>query len=444
MSILKTDHVGFHILLFFLLPAIFQIASASESDKILFQQDFSKISDLEKEGWEINDPGNTVSVETGKDGLVLNFRHKPYKGGTLSHLVPAAENEEITLDMNIGAAYTNYQHFSLKFAFENMLFAIKNYFGGHLLLRYSIRDNKWITISTEVPLSKRTRIRIQSFKTEKGKTLQYFIDDMESPVFFEEAVNEKAAPVGKEYISIGNYGLSLGEITHIIYSLTLCELAGEQGNGRSELQKGKAAYFKGVAYGRYQIPEIMKGLGINDITTYVITNKPPALTSQNTFRIDKVPPLNGANKEYIFMVDFPLNKGILKDASMEEIKRNVKNGSTLVILGGLCTLNKGEFQDSLLKDIVPLNMTAPWAIEKLDNKEIFPGGHIQYIHNLIPENKSEVISSIDGKALWISHKHGKGRVVVFLGMPCGKSPQGLFWESGKWPDYAAEIISRKL
>jgi hypothetical protein len=208
-----------------------------------------------------------------------------------------------------------------------------------------------------------------------------------------------------------------------------------------------ADIYRGIAFNRYRIPEILQAIKVESRDVYSLTNRAPALGAENNFKIDKIPSIiNAHRKQYILMFDFPLNKGMLPDLAIEKLVRDVKAGSHLFIFGGLVTLNKGQFQGTAIDEVLPVNVDNPWAIKKMQMSNLYPGAALRYMHDLSikPDVAQTIRKTSTGEPICVTRKIEKGKVSVFLGMPSGTSEdsdQTMFWESPSWPEYAAKLIN---
>lgn len=213
----------------------------------------------------------------------------------------------------------------------------------------------------------------------------------------------------------------------------------------AEVLAYEALVFRGIAFERYKLPEILKELGVKKVIDYTITNRTPALTPENIFRLDKLPPINPKKaRQYIIMADFPLNAGVMPGIAIESIIKDVKRGSTLVILGGLFTLNKGEFSTTPLASLLPVKTGNPWAIKKQAVPLETPGGSVIYLHDIPLVDDAEIIYQSNKQPLWVVKKCEKGRIIVFMGIPSGTADTAttLFWKSPAWAEFAADMIKK--
>ena len=143
----------------------------------------------------------------------------------------------------------------------------------------------------------------------------------------------------------------------------------------------------------------------------------------------------------------------------ERIVENVESGGTLVVLGGLFTLDRGCFRGGKLHRILPIALPEgfgsrpadnPLSLEAEDQKlaarltsaPVAPAA-LWYHGTELTEGARTLVAA--GKVPFLAIRpHGKGQVVLVNGMRCGAFGEGIvpFWKWEKWPDFLAEVIRR--
>jgi hypothetical protein len=191
---------------------------AKAGDTIVFKQDFSKITSLKDAGWKsVN--GLATKFEL-KDGcLEMFFAQAPYKGGHIHHEVPLISKGTLSFELALDTNREKYDHFSFKISMYNITLSFKKVGSRHDLIRYY--NGKWKVLANNVPLVKKFKVKI-SFDNEE-KIVQYFIDDMESPVMIDEEVILVPEKGKSPILLIGNYGLATGNLEHKIYNIELAK-----------------------------------------------------------------------------------------------------------------------------------------------------------------------------------------------------------------------------
>ena len=104
--------------------------------------------------------------------------------------------------------------------------------------------------------------------------------------------------------------------------------------------------------------------------------------------------------QYIVLADMPLKP--IPPYVRKRIIKSVENGGTLIILGGLFTLQKGGFSGSELEPLLPVSIKDLWSeVTALPDAKVF---------------------KFDGRDAVISRTYGKGMVHVVPGNPV-KTPE---------------------
>lgn len=183
---------------------MFIIGSILTADEVLWQEDFAKDGTLQ-------DNGFAVAVKNAKDNFVVKNKeaiftctNAPYKGLVLQKKVQLVPQSEITFEANIRMEGSG------KFS----LFALKMELGNLIM---SFRDRKWfIHRPSANDWFQPGKIKYNVWQKYKirfdaaNRTAEYYIDDMDVPVFVDE--KSEFDPTAGDLLKIGNYGLSSGTV----------------------------------------------------------------------------------------------------------------------------------------------------------------------------------------------------------------------------------------
>jgi len=136
----------------------------------------------------------------------------------------------------------------------------------------------------------------------------------------------------------------------------------------------------------------------------------------------------------------------------------VRQGGTLLILGGLVTLGQNWNMARGWDALLPVRLSMPWEIRRCDPpvriaapKAGAPLAGIAwdrpplvlYRHTVDPAEGAEILlTGVGGEPLLVAKRHGRGRVIVFAGTVLGEAPDGqtAFWDSPAWPEFLARVI----
>jgi len=134
---------------------------------------------------------------------------------------------------------------------------------------------------------------------------------------------------------------------------------------------------------------------------------------------------------------------------VRQIESYVKDGGSLLVLGGPFTLGLGRFAENGLAEILPVELAAfdlKWekrgvafdgaadhpAVKGLD---LDKRPMVYWIHRVRPKKNAQVVLEAGPYPLLVAGAYGKGKVIVFTGTPMGLPAEGQlpFWKWDGWP-----------
>ncbi|MFA6666125.1 MAG: hypothetical protein WCT06_06105 [Armatimonadota bacterium] len=434
-------------------------ANAAISKEVVFSQDFQgkdgkKIEDL---GWTRNGTDEQSTWEI-KDGVLeITCFNKPYKGGYIRMKVPFVTRGEFSFDVNINSkGSSGYQHLSLRVGLYNLKTAFNGYMKNKWMRIFdgaAGKDGDWAYMSKDVPVGKTIKCKIL-FDASK-ETIEYYCEDMENPCYVEQGVKLSPAADGSGSILIGNYGVASDTIINQISNIKLVSFDGKPKASAAieQPRAGQTTVYRGMAFERYRLEEMLSALHVNNARVYT-TLVGLGLRPVNSFRLDRQPSLlSSVRDSLIIMADVPLGPGgAVQEALQRRLKEDISSGAHLVILGGLFTLDRGQFEGSPLEEVLPVKLDGIRGLAKAPKPLPIEDGSgasekvasIFYYHDLTPVSNACVLASADGHPLIVSRPFGKGLVTVFTGMPCGMTSgrSQAFWEWSGWPKYMAQMICK--
>jgi Putative glutamine amidotransferase len=407
------------------------------TDKIVWQENFDKPGTMKSNGWtpvKVS-PRDNWKIKGGTLKALCAFQ--PYKGSCYTKEIPFINKGVLTFDVNINSNHAkNYKHLSLQFKFYNILTSFKGYKKNWMRLY----KGKW-RIMGKIPNAKWIKCKIV-FDNTAGSA-EYYIGDMANPTMVDTDIKFKPEKNGKGKLMLGNYGLANTTVLNEVDNIRLCKSTDSR--VKSASISNTAMVFRGITYNYYQLDKIARALNITKFRNYTLITG-LALHSKNNFHLDKKPPIKlQTMPRYIIMADMPLKKSV-PDYVISMITKSVKQGAALLILGGMFTLNKGDFHNTPIAKILPVKLGSPWDL--LDLKEPVKISNnlegkpvVKYLHPLKLTAGAKVLASAGNHPFIVSGKYGKGKVIVCLGMPCGKFPAGEvpFWQWDKWPEFISNF-----
>jgi hypothetical protein len=277
---------------------------------------------------------------------------------------------------------------------------------------------------------------------------------MENPSYVEQGVKLSPSSNGKDApeLFIGNYGLATGTIVNQISNIKLVSFDGKPKASADVVPQprtGQTTVYRGIAFERYRLDEILNALHVSNARVYTMLVG-LALQPRNNFRLDRLPSLlSPVTDSLIIMADMPLGpEQAVQEALRRRVKEDVAGGAHLVILGGLFTLDKGEFAGSSLEELLPVKLAGSKGVSKADKPLPIDGADetasILYYHDLTPASDARVLASAGGHPLVVSRQFGNGIVTVFTGIPSGalSGQSQPFWKWKDWPRYMAQMICK--
>jgi len=220
---------------------------------------------------------------------------------------------------------------------------------------------------------------------------------------------------------------------------------------RTESNIGEAYLINGMYHEFFRMPEILKQLGIQDVTKFYCRKQytASALSLTPSFPYS----LSALKKtKYIF-----LNNAILTLWDRTLVQKFVEQGGTLIVFGGYYSFGKGEIKGTVFENLYPVKVMDCFDIIKTGKSEyLVPNRSFSYLrpfrwkdnpvclyrHNVLVKNKASILVRSGEKPFLVSWKIGKGRVIVCLGTPLGEPQKGQlpFWEWRDWPAMMAAIL----
>lgn len=191
----------------------------------------------------------------------------------------------------------------------------------------------------------------------------------------------------------------------------------------------KALIFYGIYTQHYHLDKVFEGWDV------ILADSPPARTKL-------IPPATTID-QYSVIVLSDINAGCLPGIVVNRLKRYVKNGGALLVLGGPYAYGQGNYQTSGLDEMLPVESaffdlqpekSVKKIVSKRDDIKIESPLSFYWRHRC-PVKKNGNIWLSDGKnPILVVAPYGKGMVGCFLTAPLGKAKSGErpFWETATW------------
>ncbi len=202
----------------------------------------------------------------------------------------------------------------------------------------------------------------------------------------------------------------------------------------------------GLWYDFNRVPEILKGIDPEAAVkeaSFHISTLGPELTYQ--------PLLAEELMGYDLIILNNVGANALGEPGEAAVDQFVRSGGALLIMGGICTMGKGRFDEGPLAEALPLAVIPFFDLAKFDSFEriIDPKspdkdhGTVRWYQKpkAVKPDATTVLTA-KGEPMLLVRKHGKGKVAVFLGTPMGDPPQGAtpYWESEAWTAFMRGFV----
>ncbi|MBR2510186.1 MAG: hypothetical protein IKB71_10650 [Lentisphaeria bacterium] len=377
--------------------------------EILWQADFNKKGELDWKKIRVNANDSFVTENGVLVATCSALGKNVNKGAVYETALPDVERGALYFEVRPNAANSNshsYNHLSLMIRFNGRLISLRPdwwlyHFAGKNRRLASIPDGKWLNFKIEFD--------------RKAKTIAYFYNDMQTPVFMEKDVVFN----GPIKFQFGNYGLTSGTIINHIRNVRL-----EKFEAAAKKTRQGAVVLRGVDFDAYDINGILKEFGIKSEPVFCDVAFKTGVIIKNDFYLTKSPLFAASKPELIIMADFPFN-GTLTEDDIKELVSEVNNGAKLIVLGGMFTLNRGEFKNSTFNKILPVQIKTPWDIAFDRDNFAIQGinGAIAMYYKCPAIKGAKVSLKVENSPLLTSVKRGSGAVAVYSGIPGGRQGQ---------------------
>lgn len=236
----------------------------------------------------------------------------------------------------------------------------------------------------------------------------------------------------------------------------LAALAGRVPEGDALLRNGQMDLFhwKGCFYHLHRVDEAMARLGRISVLESLVENggTGQGLSEGDGDCIVPVQPWEVYQRQDVIILD---NVAASAMSLLERLKilRCVEAGGGLLLIGGWYTLDKGEFEGSLLEEVLPaatlqhhslVKLDAPVALER--GPDSMPGLELAgldfreapralWCNNVLPREGARILLKAGEQPALMASTFGKGRVVLIPLATSGVFPPGQtpYWEWSEWP-----------
>jgi len=447
--------------LFLSLLLMGQIAFA---EQVIYQQDFEGIANgtgAGEIGFKVNATPEQSQWTVVNGYLKGLFHNKPHKGGSISVNIPQVRHGR--LDFKAWIGNKNNRDFSLQVRLYRIFTSYKG-FGSYRISwnRYTprfINGEKagWVRLKSRIPPDQWHHYRIE-FNAGKNIIL-YYVDDMENPVYIDTRVPifSQKEPQEGYTLRFGNYGMCSGDVEIRIDDIKLVKI--EASGAEARVRRRNIIVVNGIDYKAYMVNQSLRGYDAGKVLYFKM------VVGQNLYprvrtRLEKIITDRQLRKARLFiMVNAPAVS--LESFTREWLLENTKDGLRVLILGGLFSFGKGQYEGTTFEEICPVRIKSKWSVKKFKVPQpLMPTGKVKFSDKINWQAKPSVLYYHDvklkaGDEVWLKagkapilvvRKLGDGYTAAFLTAPIGKPSGGTlaYWQWNDWPKLLGEITQKLM
>lgn len=215
----------------------------------------------------------------------------------------------------------------------------------------------------------------------------------------------------------------------------------------------KMIEFRGPFYEYWKISEAAVEAGIKEIDGSYFKS---ISFAGNT--LTYLPPTYDDFLKYDLIVLNNIDAESLTDFGLEVIKDFVKEGGSLLVVGGFYSYGPGGYSETQIEEVLPVKMSGkkfdfvklnpPERLKIAKEAKILKNFRLQrkiycfWIQEVIPKKESWVEMKVGEVPFLVCWRYGKGKVAAITGNVCGESNKGMkaFWETEEWKEILKILI----
>jgi len=434
----------------------------SGAEEAVFRQSFDGVAN----GTRAGQLGFTVDATPEQSEWIVQdgclrglLHHGPHRGGSISVSVPKLERGR--LDYRVWLGSDNYRHCGLQIRTHG-IFTYYHGYGTYrmALRRYTSRytdgtKGRDVVLQTRIAPNEWHHCRVEWDAARN--VILYYVDDMENPSYVDTKVPVfSKRPKENQVLRLANYGLCSGDIEVRIDDIRLSRAedptaqAGERTN---------VIIVDGFDYAAQRVNEAFRGYDAGRLIRFPVVWGNGERAKMTT-RLDKI--ITGrqlARTRLFIMSNAPAP--CLDAYTQQELLTQVRDGGlNVLILGGLFSLGKGQYDGTAFEQLCPVGLKGRWAVREFGTPQVLePADGVDFgdlnwtvkpatlfYHEVDVPNRAEVWLRAGETPILVVRKMGKGRVAAFLSAPIGKAEGGTlpYWEWQDWPKLLRRICEKMM
>lgn len=209
--------------------------------------------------------------------------------------------------------------------------------------------------------------------------------------------------------------------------------------------KRRVLFLEGLAFDRWGLMKALAGMGAD-------VRESEFMKVRITTAVKYFPATLGEALRYDLIIMAAVDARALGYDGCMILRDYVRNGGSLLILGGLYSWGGGEFREMGLDGFLPLSVQDTFDLTKGESRRIEPDksllkemlgtssadgsewGAVYWFHRLGVKPGARVLVRLDDFPLAAVSEHGKGRIACVAGTTLGPKSEDLhpFWLSSGW------------
>lgn len=437
-----------------LIPALALLATpAFAAEKVVFQENFDSPDALKK--WRIDTSANGPQYRIDKGMLSVEHKHAYQKRSYMEIPIPLIKKGKLEFDVLIDPdRVIPRDRLGLTLGFYN----ISTFWHDSCKdwrMYFPEPETKRLPYFYLEPVGHGRISLVDKHKflhycilfDHDADLIEFYVGDMSDPkaARYDVSIWGHALYEGG-YLKIGSYAYTDRPYRTLVDNIKLTEITESKAVAGN---KEEILVFDGMGSVHHPIKKMLKGE--KKIRTYSWDSTAYNTAIKNNYAFSAFPSFARIQNARLIVFNDAPN---LHEALQKQILKAVKDGTELVILGGMFTLNKGGFHASHLGEELPVVFTGnQWALKgahnkplKLDAKKglVPANAEMYYYLDLKPAEGAEILATADnGKIpVLLRKKIGKGSITVLIATPCGAVNKNSFWKTDLVKNLLAGILKK--
>jgi hypothetical protein len=432
----------------FIFLLLFTAFSVCGAEKIIFSETFTKLDALKSWRQVLKKGGATFTV--APDGLHVNHKHLQSGAGFIEIPVPLIKKGRLDFDAEIvlkpgqsPGIGLMVELYNISTFFHDGCRDWRMYFPEANAKRLPYFNIEPVGHHKIASTSRNKKIHYRIRFDEATDLVEFYAGDMSDPASarYDVSVFGHAFYRGG-YLRIGSFGYAPSDYYTRITNLTLTQ---EDNSNNQTAVRNQILVFEGMGSDHYVMKKLFSKEAKN-IRYYRWESSGACPGNYNNCQYFKMPGFTTCdNAKYIIFNDAPNVEKPLQ----EKMLQAVSNGAHLIIMGGLFTLNNGNFANTPIGDALPVKVDKKWNLAGDGNRPLVISGTktkgvLFYYFPAELTSGAEVVFKAGNIPVLISKKYGKGKISVLSATPSGPDVKDAFWRTNCLAEMLTKITASSV